>query len=582
MPPSWFSFSCNPRSRLLHLICLFCSLSAQTVQAQVYNSVIDVQHYGFSLLLNDDNNSIRGEAAITLRFLKDTSCFSLDLVKKNNTGKGMLVSSVTEKGHALRFLQDSQSLKIYTGSRTSSRSASGPSSATSSGTTTSSRSATTPSSRSSAPPSSTTSSDGAPLHTYTIVYHGIPADGLIISTNKFGHRTFFGDNWPNRAHNWLPCVDHPSDKATVDFRVTAPDHYEVVANGLKEKDSLLPGHYRFTHWKESVPLATKVMVIGVAAFAVDHPADVQGIPVYSYVFPENKEKGFHDYAVATRILPYYIQQIGPYAYEKLADIQSKTIFGGMENASAIFYFENSVGDKGIEPLMAHEIAHQWFGDAVTETAWQHIWLSEGFASYMTYLYMEHQYGADTLQKGMAKDRRQVIAFEKKRKTPVVDTTVTGNYMQLLNANSYQKGSWVLHMLRRRLGDSLFWKGIASYYAIYKNGNANTAGFEKCMEAAGGQNLSSFFREWLYGSGHPSLRITWNYDADKKLLDLDIEQRQDDLFGFPLEYSIDGVLYTADIAEKNTRIQVPLTTALISFLPDPNINLLADFEVSHPL
>ena len=108
------------------------------------------------------------------------------------------------------------------------------------------------------------------------------------------------------------------------------------------------------------------MVIGVADFAIDHPADVGNIPLYTYVFPESKDAGFKSYQVAKEILPYYIKMIGPYAYEKLANVQSKTIFGGMENASAIFYFENSVSSKGIEELMAHEIAHQWFGDAASE------------------------------------------------------------------------------------------------------------------------------------------------------------------------------------------------------------------------
>jgi aminopeptidase N len=522
--------------RYLSIISLFTIPLIQSAAAQDYNPAIDIQHYTFSLRLNDENNLIRGEAAVTLRYLTSTSSFSLDLVKKGNTGKGMSVSRVTEKGHHLRFEQDKETLRIW----------------------------------------DSTSHKGD-THTYLISYEGIPADGLIISTNQFGHRTFFGDNWPNRAHNWLPCVDHPSDKATVDFIVTAPDHYQVVSNGRKEADSLLPDHYRLTHWKETAPLPTKVMVIGVAAFAIDHPGDIEGLPVYSYVFPENKQRGFQDYSIATRILSWVIHKVGPYAYEKLANVQSKTIFGGMENASTIFYFEGSVGDEEIEPLMAHEIAHQWFGDAVTETGWQHLWLSEGFATFMENCYMEAQHGPDTLKSLLIKDRKKVISFEKKRFTPIVDTTVTGNYMQLLNANSYQKGGWVLHMLRRQLGDSLFWKGIAAYYAQYKNGNANTAALEKCMETASGQDLQLFFRQWLYSAGHPSLHLSWNYDADKKVFNLAVEQKQDTLFSFPLEYSVDGVLYKADIKDRLTNISLPLPTRPSIVTPDPNVNLLADFN-----
>ena len=262
-------------------------------------------------------------------------------------------------------------------------------------------------------------------------------------------------------------MDHPSDKASVDFIVTAPDHYQVVSNGLQTEETNLPNHFKITHYTETVPLATKVMVIGVADFAVNLSGNVDCIPVYSWVYPENKDKGFYDYALADNILPFFIKNVGPYAYKKLANVQSKTRFGGMENASAIFYFENSVvGDRKVEALLTHEIAHQWFGNSATEKNWQHIWLSEGFATYMTHLYLENKYGLDTLLKRMKTDRNDVIEFSKKKNTPVVDTTITKNFMELLNTNSYQKGGWILHMLRRKLGDEIFWKGIKKYYADY--------------------------------------------------------------------------------------------------------------------
>jgi aminopeptidase N len=523
-------------TRILSILLFIVSISCSPAGAQLYNPLIDVQHYQFSLLLNDAGNNIRGKADITVLFREGTEKFSLDLVKKNSTGKGMQVSSVKEGDKVLRFRQDSTTLQIYTAATAGS------------------------------------------LHTYTIIYEGIPADGLIIGPNKFGHRGFFGDNWPNRAHNWLPCVDHPSDKATVDFIITAPDHYQVVANGSKEEEKALPNHYRLTHWKESAPLSPKVMVIGVAGFAIDHPGDVQGIPVYNYVFTENKEQGFKSYSVALQILPFYMEKIGPYPFEKQGNVQSRTRFGGLENASAIFYFENSVTAPGIESLMAHEIAHQWFGDAATETLWQHLWLSEGFATYMTHCYLEHKYGPDTLKKGMAKDREKVLSFEKKRLTPVVDTTVKGDYMQLLNPNSYEKGGWVLHMLRRRLGDTLFWKGISTYYASYRNKNASSDDFEKVMEDVSGQDLQSFFHQWLNQAGHPHIQIDWKYDTDKKELIIDFRQAGTPTFEFPLEYAVDGVLHRVEVRDANTRVQLPFPEKPVNFVPDPNVNLLASFEV----
>jgi aminopeptidase N len=507
------------------------------VKAQTGIPVTDVQHYNFAIRLSDKDDIIKGEATVKIKFLKDVSSFQLNLVKKNSTGKGMLVSAVTEGDKNLSFVQDSDAVSINTAAKNNS------------------------------------------LHSYTITYQGIPADGLIISTNKFGHRTFFGDNWPNRAHNWLPCADYPADKATVDFVVTAPSHYQVVANGLKTAEKMLPNNLKLTHWTEIVPLPTKVMVIGVADFAIDHTGDINNIPVYTYVFTENKNDGFKNYAIAKEILPFYIKKVGPYAYEKLANVQSKTIFGGMENASAIFYFENSVTDKGIEELMAHEIAHQWFGDAASEKNFGHLWLSEGFSTYMTNLYLENKYGADTLKKRLAADRVTVLNFEKKRLTPVVDTAVKGKYMQLLNANSYQKGSWVLHMLRRKLGDEIFWKGIRSYYAKYDGGNANTDDLREIMEKASGQDLKQFFKQWLFIAGHPQLAINWRYNADKKVIELNITQKQNVLYQFPLEVAVGDQLHTINVKDKNTTVQLPVNGKPLAVKIDPDINLLAGFEVS---
>ncbi|MDB5002842.1 MAG: family peptidase [Mucilaginibacter sp.] len=518
----------------LSLGCIWCCLNAQ---AQVPGSAIDVQHYGFNIQLNDANNSIKGRADIAVKFLTTPGSFHINLVKKNSKGWGMTVSRVLENGRSVKFQQDSDVVNIYTKAIQST------------------------------------------TKIYSVIYEGVPADGLIISTNKFGHRTFFGDNWPNRAHNWLPCVDDPADKATLDFTVSAPDHYQVIANGLKISETAAPGELKITHWAETAQLPTKVMVIGVADFAIDHPKDVDNIPVYTYVFPENAQIGFRSYAVAAEILPFYINKVGPYAYKKLANVQSKTIFGGMENASAIFYFENSVGNKGIEELMAHEIAHQWFGDAVSEKDFHHLWLSEGFATYLTNYYLESKYGIDTLKKRLATQRTKVLKFEKYRFTPIVDTTIKTDYMPLLNANSYEKGSWVLHMLRRKLGDGVFWKGINTYYLKYEGSNANTTDFKEVMAQISGQNLDQFFKQWLNTSGHPDLAVKWKYDTKTHIVDLQVDQKQANLYTFPLEIAIDGHVQTINMTGRTSNTHIAAGKKLPVILVDPNVNLMASFTVT---
>jgi aminopeptidase N len=513
------------------------TLATLAANAQSPGAVIDVQHYGFNIQLSDATDNIKGKAEITVKFLATPGTFHINLVKRNIKGKGMTVTRVLENGRRVRFQQDSDVVNIYTKAIENS------------------------------------------TKTYTIAYEGVPADGLIISTNKFGHRTFFGDNWPNRAHNWIPCVDEPADKASVDFTVTAPDHYQVVANGLKMSEAALPGELKVTHWQETAPLSTKIMVIGVADFAIDHPKDVDDIPVYTYVFPESANIGFKSYAVAGEILPFFIKHIGPYSYKKLANVQSKTIFGGMENAGAIFYFEDSPQSKGIEELMAHEIAHQWFGDSASEKDFHHLWLSEGFATYLTHYYLESKYGIDTLKKRLIDDRTLVIKFEKKRNTPVVDTTVKDKYMQLLNANSYQKGGWFLHMLRRKLGDGAFWKGLNTYYLKYQNSNANTTDFREVMEQISGQDLKPFFKQWLNTSGHPDVTVSWKYDAKTHVVDLKVDQKQKGLYIFPLEVAIDGKLYTVNMTGQSTTMHIAAGKKKPVIEVDPNVNLLASFTVN---
>lgn len=510
--------------------------------AQKPDASIDVLHYTFNVTLNDTTDVIEGHALIAFKVLKPVKSIVLDLISLGDNKKGMAVSSVLD-GQPLSFQHSNNNLKI----------------------------------------SFNTLLPVGVEKEIEVFYKGIPKEGLIIGNNKFSHRGFFADHWPDRARNWLPCVDHLADKAMVDFIITAPDHYQVIANGIQVEESTLGNHQKLTHFKETVPLPTKVMVIGVADFAVQLAGTVDCIPVQSWVYPESKGDGFEDYSDAVKILPFYINNIGPYGYKKLANVQSKTTYGGLENASAIFYYENSVtGTHVSESLMAHEIAHQWFGNMATEKEWAHVWLSEGFATYMTNLYMESQYGRDTLVAMLKKQRAETIAFSKKSSRPIVDSSIT-NLMQLLNTNSYQKGGWILHMLRVQLGDSTFWKGIRTYYERFAGKNASTEDLQKAFEDVSGKPLGYYFKQWLYTPGHPLLDISFTYDAEKKMASFTILQKQPTPFIFPLELQIvggtdDGTLTKSlQVKEKETHFNLPMSEAPLKIVVDPNVKLL--FEKS---
>jgi aminopeptidase N len=258
------------------LFLLFALVSASDGYHRCLN--IDVLHYEFAITINDTTDAISGRAVIELKILEKTDSVGFDLKGLNSQGMGMNVTGVSMFGKFIKWKQGKESLMVLLDNTAS-------------------------------------SDDTLEL---IIEYHGIPADGLIISRNKYGDRTFFADHWPDRASKYLPCIDHPYDKATVDFLITAPERYSVVANGTMIEESDIENNMKLTHWKENVPIPVKVMAFGVARFAVRYEGEVDNIPVWSWVFPQNRMEGFHDYSIALKPLEYYSRVIGHYPFEKLA------------------------------------------------------------------------------------------------------------------------------------------------------------------------------------------------------------------------------------------------------------------------
>ncbi len=533
--------------KLCACLCLlyFFNGTPATCQTFVYNPFVDVQHYNFQITFTDSADFIEGLALISVTHLTTSNTIQFDMAGINSKGTGMKVLYVKKEGVPLSFSQQNNKLVI----------------------------------------SNITQIQKGDTGTYEIAYKGLPADGLIFSKNKFGNRTIFSDDYPNRAHNWLPCIDHSSDKATVEFYITAPLHYKVISNGILFEETVLPqGKNKITHWREDVALPVKIMALGLADFAVGYAGNVDCIQLYSYVYTENKLQGFYDFSLATDILPFFIKTVGPYPYKKLANVQSTTMYGGMENANAIFYSENIItGTRKNEPTIAHEIAHQWFGNSVTETDWRHIWLSEGFATAYTNWYMQNKYGNDTLIHMLKQQRISVIDFSKKITLPVVDSLTT-NYMKLLNPNSYQKGGWILHMLKNKLGDSLFNTGIQNYYKTYAGKNAGTQEFKNVMEQTSGINLEQFFHQWLFTTGQPALKINQEYSPATNSVAVTIEQMQSPLFIFDLDLQIitkDSTLFkTISMNERKKSFVVDHVKELIKIIPDPFTRLLFESVISN--
>ncbi len=433
----------------------------------------------------------------------------------------------------------------------------------------------------------------------TVSYHGRPKDGLIFEKDRDGNPSATGDNWPNRVHYWIPTFDHPSAKATVTFTIAAPQRYQVVANG---KFVSRTGTAAVSHWKfeEAKAIPAYCMVVAVNQGAIiDAPNTA--VPLIYNVPQRDRDYAPKGFSPAAPALAFFSQTVAPYPYEKLALIIGATRFGGMENSSAIVFANNLFDQRqtessapagsrnsvsarfgiptSMEAIVAHEIAHQWFGDSVTESTWADLWLSEGFATYFAGLFIQKYDGEDAFREYMRDAARRYLSFAGRARPPIHDTETT-NLMGLLNANNYEKGAWVLHMLRSQLGDEAFFKGVRDYYNSHKEANATTEDLRTALEKASGKNLKQFFARWVYGSGYPRYQVRWVVNDSQTSLTVTVNQLQDGepfLDPLPIELTIDNQKVRSIInpSAKTATLTIPLKGKLTGTVFDPNDTLLKE-------
>jgi aminopeptidase N len=529
-----------------------CAIAAGAQEHRPYRPAFDVQDYALTIDLPDTGSTIHGVATLTVTKTRHADSLLLDLLD-------LRVNGVTVDGRTAGFSQSATGVSIaLSGKRTGAN------------------------------------------YTVSVDYGGAVSDGLIVRTDSAGRWTYFGDNWPNRARHWIPSIDDPSDKATVTWRVRAPEGRTVVANGrlLSNATTTVNGAPRVEWvWREARRIPVYLMVIAAAPLveydlgetACGLAALQRCVHQYVYVAPEQKNFLPGPFARAGEIVRLFGDLIGPFQYEKLAHLQSSTRFGGMENASAIFYADAGFRRGTMrDNLIAHETAHQWFGDAVTERAWPHLWLSEGFATYFAALWTRAARGDSAFREDMAGIRRTVLADTiSVTKRPVIDTIET-NLLALLNRNSYEKGAFVLHMLRTQVGERAFFTALRSYYAKYRNSTALSDDLRVEMERASKQQLAWFFAQWLRRPGYPEVTATWRYDAGAKEVVVDVAQGgQFGNYEFPLTVAASdssGTTHraTARLTATGTgsaQLRIPLATSPASVELDPDVELLAVLHVS---
>ncbi|MCX6142934.1 MAG: M1 family metallopeptidase [Ignavibacteriales bacterium] len=480
------------RNALLLIVALIAAHGSVQAQQHVLQAGIDVLNYEFTIQLPDAGRHIDAHALITVRRSSASDNVVFDLV-------GLQVDTVSVNAKPSAFQKDKATLRISLG------------------------------------PISRPSADTLLVDVH---YSGEVEDGLIIQTDNKGRWRAFGDNWPTRARLWLPTVDDPADKATVTWHIIAPIDRKIVANGelIEEKvmsteNGTVGGKKKITTWRMSKPIPPYLMVIAAAPLvSYDLGLTARGLSEFPpgvkqsvYVFPEQANYLPGPFERAGDIVEFFARTVAPFPYEKLAHLQSSTRYGGMENASAIFYADDIFQRRAVtDGLIAHETAHQWFGDAVTPRSWGHLWLSEGFASYFEKLWVEKSEGEAAFRNGMRELCDEIVNAREVQQRPVIDTLQT-EPMQLLNTNSYQKGAWILHMLRSMLGDSLFFGGIRSYYMHHRHSNATSDDLCDDLGTFAHSDLRWFFDQWLRRPGFPEITTDWKYDPQTQSVTLEIEQ-----------------------------------------------------------
>ncbi len=509
---------------------------------------IDVLHYDLNLIIEPTSGTILGEAQLTIRLLQpNAASFYLDLIS-------LSVDSVLLDNARIDFKTENQRIVI---------------------------------------------SVENPVDTtlVAVFYHGRPAnDGF--GGFFFGSRTIWtvGEglhtNPPSMFRYWVPSHDDPSDKATLEMKVTVPEPLKVVSNGLliAETENSQDGTTTFD-WQETHPIATYLIAISIDEYAefTENYISVSGdtIPLQFYAYPEHLARAKEDWKDTAKMIAFFERKFVPFPFDKYGMVQVP-MRGAMEHQSMTSYSSGLItGDHRYDYIVAHELAHQWWGDLVTLSDWRNIWLNEGFATYCEALYFE-SIGGDSARQKYMENLQTIYSGEVARlgNFPIYDPEY------LWGGTVYQKGAWILNMLRWNVGDSLFFQSLKTYASRYAYGNASTDDLKNTFEDVSGRDLDWFFDQWVYGKGFPELTVGWEMkriNAHVYKVDVNIRQEQnsEEPFYLPMEIEIQtasgNVLDTVIVKDRENDFQITVNDLPQELVVDPHDWLLKKSEiVSRPL
>jgi len=388
---------------------------------------------------------------------------------------------------------------------------------------------------------------------------------------------------------WFPSFDHPDELQTTEIIVTTRRGLSASSNGrLIAKTEDADKNTVTFHWLQDQPHVSYLVSLIVGDFFIVRD-NWRGKPVTYWVHQRYKDQVEGSFKNTKRMLDFFSEKFDiEYPWDRYAQISCEGYSGGgMENTSATtlgngaLHDQRSLLDSNSDGLIAHEIAHQWWGDMLTCRDWAHLWLNEGFATYSEALWAEHDLGDDEFRYNMFRKATNAIRGGKER--PMVDRAYeTPDAM--FDSRTYSKGAWVLHMIRKRLGDELFWQSINKYGTDNAFRTVETVDLRKSIEETTGRSFERFFYDWTQRPGHPELSVSYEWLSDDKLAKVMVTQTQEaNAFHFPLELEFrfaddtPPVNVTRDMTDKQVSFLYPLPQEPELFRIDPAHTVLMELE-----
>ena len=331
---------------------------------------------------------------------------------------------------------------------------------------------------------------------------------------------------------WFPCFDYPGQLATSEIRVSVPKSLMAVSNG-ELISTETNGDRKIYHWLQKQVHPSYLMTLAIGDFA-ELKDEWQGKPVTYYVEKGREEQARLSMGKTPQMIEFFSQKYGYlYPYPKYAQVcVDDFIFGGMENTSTTLLTDRclldqraAIDNRSTESLVAHELAHQWFGDLVVIKHWSHAWIKEGMASYAEVLWFEQEYGSDDAAYYLLGEARSYLDEDASRYRRPLVTHVYREAIELYDRHIYEKGACVYHMIRAELGDELFWKSIATFLTDNAHKTVETVDLLRAIEKATGRNLMFLFDQYVYRGGHPDYKVAYGWDADSNLAKVTVTQTQ---------------------------------------------------------